>query len=79
MRFQSTLLDALDTGKVHNWQELMDHLIEANTDVRILGSFGLNDYLGHFVLMPEERAKRTIPEGGNRAWNYGDGDPNCLF
>ena len=47
--FHNTLLDAFDTGKVHHWSDMMEHLVEANTDVRILGSLGLNDYLGHFV------------------------------
>jgi hypothetical protein len=39
--FHNTLLDALDTPKVRNWRELKSHLIETNTDVRILGSLGL--------------------------------------
>jgi hypothetical protein len=69
--FHNTLLDALDTGKVHNWRELMEHLIEANTDVRILGSLGLDDYLGHFVLMREERARRIMVPGVSRTWNGG--------
>lgn len=72
--FHNTLLDALDTGKVHNWHELMEHLIEANTDVRILGSLGLDDYLGHFVLMPVDRARQIRDLDANPAWGYA-GDP----
>lgn len=66
--FHNTLLDALDTGKVRNWRELMAHLIEANTDVRILGSLGLDDYLGHCVLMNQARAERAKTLGGVRRW-----------
>ncbi|MHC5067330.1 MAG: hypothetical protein ACYTF0_01950, partial [Planctomycetota bacterium] len=77
--FHNTLLDALDTGKVHNWRELMDHLIEANTDVRILGSLGLDDYLGHFVLMPEERARRVQAAGGGRTWTGEASDPKTAI
>ena len=73
--FHSTLMDALDTGKVRNWQELMDHLIEANTDVRILGSLGLNDYLGHFVLMPEPHARQVRALRAERTWNANGHDP----
>ncbi len=72
--FHNTLLDALDTGKVHNWRELNEHLVESNTDVRILGSLGLDDYLGHFVLMPESKAKETAALGDGRAWNVVDAD-----
>ena len=71
--FHNTLLDALDTGKVHNWREMMDHLIAANTDVRILGSLGLDDYLGHFVLMPTALAEEVRALDGERAWR-GSGD-----
>ncbi|MFW5750544.1 MAG: hypothetical protein ACOCZK_02740 [Planctomycetota bacterium] len=66
--FQNTLLDAVDTGLVHNWCELMEHLIETSTDVRILGSLGLGDYLGHFVLMPAERAARVAASGAGSRW-----------
>lgn len=78
--FHNTLLDALDTGKVRNWSELMEHLIESNTDVRILGSLGLDDYLGHFVLMPEEKARRIAALDAGRGWNHVDGDAKlaCL-
>ena len=75
--FHSTLLDALDTGKVHNWRELKDHLIEANTDVRICGSLMLDDYLGHFVLLPghlAEKARQMVANGASREWG-GDNDP----
>ncbi|TVR14616.1 MAG: hypothetical protein EA401_04160 [Planctomycetota bacterium] len=73
--FHNTLLDALDTGKVRNWQEMREHLIESNTDVRILGSLGLDDYLGHFVLMPEERGKACMASGGGRRWAMVQDDP----
>ena len=73
--FHNTLLDALDTGRVRNWQEMSEHLIEANTDVRILGSLGLDDYLGHFVLMPQDKARLTIESGGGRRWASIQGDP----
>jgi hypothetical protein len=70
--FHNTLLDALDTGKVRNWQELTAHLIKANTDVRILGSLGLDDYLGHCVLMRADHAARAktllAKSGGARRW-----------
>jgi hypothetical protein len=73
--FHNTMLDALDTGKVRNWCELTEHLIKANTDVRILGSLGLDDYLGHCVLMPKDLAKRTIAAGGGRRWADSKDDP----
>lgn len=66
--FHNTLLDALDTGKVHHWHDMMAHLKEANTDVRILGSLGLEDYLGHFVLMPDDMAERARA-AGIHSWN----------
>jgi hypothetical protein len=66
--FHNTLLDALDTGKVRNWHELTAHLIKANTDVRILGSLGLDDYLGHCVLMRADHAARARALGGSRRW-----------
>ena len=72
--FHNTLLDALDTGDVRNWHELKEHLVEANTDVRVLGSLDLRDYLGHFVLMPESRANALKPLGDNRQWNSSE-DP----
>ncbi len=71
--FHNTLLDALDTGNVRNWHELNEHLVEANTDVRILGSLDLRDYLGHFVLMPESKADAIKPLNGNRQW-HAEGD-----
>ena len=73
--FHNTLLDALDTPKVRNWQELKSHLIEANTDVRILGSLGLDDYLGHVVLMDEANAARVKAVGGSRKWADTKEDP----
>ncbi|MBA3710188.1 MAG: hypothetical protein H0W83_15360, partial [Planctomycetes bacterium] len=73
--FHNTLLDALDTGKVRNWHELTSHLIKANTDVRILGSLGLDDYLGHCVLMSQDMAKRTKSLGGSRTWADTGSDP----
>jgi hypothetical protein len=73
--FQNTLLDAIDTGKVRNWRELMAHLIKANTDVRILGSLGLDDYLGHCVLMNQTMAAKAVALGGGRRWADGADDP----
>lgn len=72
--FQNTLLDAMDTGKVRNWRELTTHLTRHDTGVRILGSLGLDDYLGHCVLMNQDRAKRTMALGGGRTWGAA-GDP----
>lgn len=77
--FHNTLLDALDTGKVHNWRELTEHLREADTDVRILGSLGLDDYLGHFVLMPAERAEAVARLRAEREWYRRDDDPKLPF
>ncbi len=62
--FHNTLLDALDTGAVRNWRELRDHLDTGATAVRILGSLGLDDYLGHCVLMGATRAERARGLGG---------------
>ncbi len=76
--FQNTLLDAVDTPRVHDWRELMAHLVEADTDVRILGSLGLDDYLGHFVLMPHQRAQRVAALGAADAWDGGD-DPKVAI
>jgi hypothetical protein len=72
--FHNTLMDALDSGKVRNWQEMTAHLIEGNTDVRILGSLGLDDYLGHVILMRRDRAQRAMALGGGRRW-ADKGDP----
>ncbi len=73
--FHNTLLDALDTPKVRNWKELKAHLIETNTDVRILGSLGLDDYLGHCVLMDQAQAARVRALGGGRGWAANGDDP----
>ena len=70
--FHNTLLDALDTGNVRNWHELNDHLVEANTDVRVLGSLDLRDYLGHFVLMPETKAQALGNISADRRWKAAD-------
>ena len=70
--FHNTLLDALDTGNVRNWHELNDHLVEANTDVRVLGSLDLRDYLGHFVLMPETKAQSLGDISADRRWKAAD-------
>lgn len=70
--FHNTLLDALDTGNVRNWHELNDHLVEANTDVRVLGSLDLRDYLGHFVLMPESKAQALGDISADRRWKAAD-------
>lgn len=76
--FQNTLMDALDTGKVRNWQEMTEHLIVGNTDVRILGSLGLNDYLGHCVLMARSRAEQVKALGASRRWADPD-DPKLAI
>ena len=72
--FQNTLLDAMDTGKVRNWRELTAHLTKHDTGVRILGSLGLDDYLGHCVLMSQTRGRRIAALGGGRCWG-GVNDP----
>jgi hypothetical protein len=66
--FHNTLMDALDSLSVRNWRELREHLIEANTDVRIVGSLGLDDYLGHCVLMSRSRAERLKAMKADRRW-----------
>ncbi len=73
--FHNTLLDALDTPKVRNWRELTAHLIRANTDVRILGSLGLGDYLGHCVLMSRARAQQVKTLNASRRWADSAADP----
>jgi predicted ribosome-associated RNA-binding protein Tma20 len=73
--FHNTMLDALDTPKVRNWKELKSHLIEANTDVRILGALGLDDYLGHCVLMNQAKAAQVKALGGSRRWAENGADP----
>jgi hypothetical protein len=66
--FHNTLLDLLDTGKVHHWRELTAHLSAARSPVRILGSLGLDDYLGHCVLMSRQRAERVRALNAPRRW-----------
>jgi hypothetical protein len=73
--FHNTLLDVLDTGKVRNWQELRSHLIESDTPVRILGALGLDDYLGHCVLMDRTRAEQVRGMGCSRRWADSAADP----
>jgi hypothetical protein len=77
--FHNTLLDALDTPKVRNWKELKGHLIETNTDVRILGSLGLDDYLGHCVLMDQATAAKVKALGGGRQWAGNGEDPKLAL
>ncbi len=79
--FHNTLLDALDTPKVHNWRELTQHLITANTTVRILGSLGLEDYLGHCVLMSSRMAAEAVKvaNGHGGSWALGDKDPKLAL
>jgi hypothetical protein len=77
--FHNTLLDALDTPKVRNWKELKSHLIETNTDVRILGSLGLDDYLGHCVLMNQATAAKAKALGGSRQWAANGEDPKLAL
>ena len=73
--FHNTLLDVLDTGKVRNWQELRAHLSSDASQVRILGSLGLDDYLGHCVLMDRARAGRINALGASRRWADRADDP----
>jgi hypothetical protein len=76
--FHNTMLDVLDTGAVRNWSELREHLKEADTDVRILGSLGLDDYLGHCVLMgaaDAAKAKAAFAATGSRRWADRPADP----
>jgi hypothetical protein len=77
--FHNTLLDALDTPKVRNWKELKAHLIETNTDVRILGSLGMDDYLGHCVLMNQAQAATAKSLGGGRGWASDGKDPKLAL
>ncbi len=73
--FHNTLLDVLDTGRVRNWQELSSHLSGDASQVRILGSLGLDDYLGHCFLMDRERASRIKALGASRRWADRNDDP----
>lgn len=79
--FHNTLLDALDTPQVRNWQELTHHLIQANTDVRILGSLGLDDYLGHCVLMSSRLAAEAerLANGHRGHWAADASDPKLAL
>ena len=77
--FHNTLLDVLDTPKVHNWQELKAHLKQAGTGVRILGSLGLDDYLGHCVLMSRRLADEVRALGGGPRWADGPTDPKLAL
>lgn len=77
--FHNTLLDVLDTGAVRNWQELRSHLIEGGTPVRILGSLGLDDYLGHCVLMDRKHAARIRALGASRRWADSPTDPKLAL
>jgi hypothetical protein len=73
--FHNTLLDVLDTGSVRNWQELRSHLSTEASQVRILGSLALDDYLGHCVLMDRARAERVRKLGASRRWADRSDDP----
>jgi hypothetical protein len=79
--FHNTLLDVLDTPKIHNWRELTQHLVKADTDVRILGSLGLDDYLGHCVLMSSRMAEETkaVANGQGGQWALSDKDPKLAL
>lgn len=77
--FHNTLLDVLDTGRVRNWQELRAHLHAEAASVRILGSLGLDDYLGHCVLMARARAERVRALGASRRWAENDSDPKLAL
>lgn len=77
--FHNTLLDVLDTGQVRNWQELRAHLVEGNTAVRILGSLGLDDYLGHCVLMDRAHAAKVSALNASRRWAETPADPKLAI
>lgn len=77
--FHNTLLDVLDTGQVRNWRELKAHLIEGGTPVRILGSLGLDDYLGHCVLMDRAHADRIRALKASRRWAESPSDPKLAL
>ncbi|MCS6970694.1 MAG: hypothetical protein RMM29_01065 [Planctomycetota bacterium] len=77
--FHNTLLDVLDTGRVRNWQELRAHLHAEAAPVRILGSLGLDDYLGHCVLMARRQAERVRALGAGRRWAERDDDPKLAL
>jgi len=77
--FHNTLLDVLDTGRVRNWQELREHLHGDASQVRILGSLGLDDYLGHCVLMDRARASQVAALAASRRWADRDDDPKLAL
>ena len=77
--FHNTLLDALDTPQVRNWSELTKHLIQTHTDVRILGSLGLEDYLGHCILMSSRMAAEAVRLGGGPGWAENAADPKLAL
>jgi len=77
--FHNTLLDVLDTPKVHNWKELKAHLKQTGTGVRILGSLGLDDYLGHCVLMSKRLADEAKALGGGPRWAESAADPKLAL
>ncbi|MEK7414093.1 MAG: hypothetical protein AAB263_12335 [Planctomycetota bacterium] len=73
--FHNTMLDVLDTGRIRNWQELRSHLATSESPVRILGSLGLDDYLGHCILMDRQHADKVKALGGSRRWADQAHDP----
>ncbi len=79
--FHNTMLDVLDTPKVRSWKELTEHLRKADTNVRILGTLGLDDYLGHVVLMSERLAAETqrISNGHKGRWASTAQDPKLAI
>ena len=62
-------------------EELTEHLIHADTDVRILGALGLDDYLGHCVLMSSRMAKEAVAVANGQAgrWALSDSDPKLAL
>ncbi len=51
-------IENLTDKRARDWNALNGHLRRDSTDVRILGSAGLYDYTGHFVMIDESIVKR---------------------
>src|SRR3989338_3125412 len=83
------LIEALQTKDGRDWSGFNPYLREGSTDIRILGSAGLDDFVGHWVMMHPVLAQRyfsTFPDnlisGGMGAWRgfaYEDSKQNVLL
>ncbi|MBI2129988.1 hypothetical protein HYU07_07215 [Candidatus Woesearchaeota archaeon] len=51
-------IEELKVKDIRDWSGLNPHLRKGSTDVRILGSAGLDDFVGHFVMMHPKLAKK---------------------